>query len=113
MEIKHKDGTFQVNLIDYGTKDWQSVDKVFVIDGFRYKFPIHRPSDRLDFNKELEDLLREAPTSKMNFRIDTLIHRFVVKELLDTNIHQQNVEQSKELQSNGININIVSEINRV
>ena len=108
MEIKHKDGTFQVNLIDYGTKDCQSVDKVFVIDGFRYKFPIHRPSDRLDFNKELKDLLSEAPSSKMNFRIDTLIHRFVVKELLDTNIHQQTVEQSKEL-----NINVVSEINRV
>ena len=113
MEIKHKDGTFEVNLIDYGTKDCQSVDRIFVIDGFRYKFPIHRPSDRLDFNKELKDLLSEAPSSKMNFRIDTLIHRFVVKELLDTNIHQQNVEQSKELQSNGININIVSEINRV
>ena len=44
----------------------------------------------------------------MNFRIDTLIHRFVVKELLDTRIHQQTVEQSK-----GLNINIVSEINRV
>ena len=108
MEIKHKDGNFQVNLIDYGTKDCQSVDKVFVIDGFRYKFPIHRPSDRLDFNKELKDLLSEAPSSKMNFRIDTLIHRFVVKELLDTRIHQQTVEQSK-----GLNINIVSEINRV
>ena len=108
MEIKHKDGTFEVNLIDYGTKDCQSVDKVFVIDGFRYKFPIHRPSDRLDFNKELKDLLSEAPSSKMNFRIDTLIHRFVVKELLDTRIHQQTVEQSK-----GLNINIVSEINRV
>ena len=108
MEIKHKDGTFQVNLIDYGTKDCQSVDKVFVIDGFRYKFPIHRPSDRLDFNKELKDLLSEAPSSKMNFRIDTLIHRFVVKELLDTSIHQQTVEQYK-----GLNINIVSEINRV
>ena len=108
MEIKHKDGTFQVNLIDYGTKDCQSVDKVFVIDGFRYKFPIHRPSDRLDFNKELKDLLSETPSSKMNFRIDTLIHRFVVKELLDTNIHQQTVEQYK-----GLNINIVSEINRV
>ena len=81
MEIKHKDGTFQVNLIDYGTKDCQDVDKVFIIDGFRYKFPIHRPSDKLDFNKELKDLLSEAPTSKMNFRIDTLIHRFVVKEL--------------------------------
>ena len=108
MEIKHKDGTFQVNLIDYGTKDCQSVDKVFVIDGFRYKFPIHRPSDRLDFNKELKDLLSETPSSKMNFRIDTLIHRFVVKELLDTRIHQQTVEQSK-----GLNINIVSEINRV
>lgn len=107
MEIKHKDGTFQVNLIDYGTKDCQDVDKVFVIDGFRYKFPIHRPSDKLDFNKELEDLLSEAPTSKMNFRIDTLIHRFVVKELLDTNIHQENVEQSKEL-----NINVVSIIDR-
>ena len=108
MEFKHKDGTFQVNLIDYGTKDCQSVDKVFVIDGFRYKFPIHRPSDRLDFNKELKDLLSETPSSKMNFRIDTLIHRFVVKELLDTRIHQQTVEQSK-----GLNINIVSEINRV
>ena len=108
MEIKHKDGTFKVNLIDYGTKDCQSVDKVFVIDGFSYKFPIHRPSDRLDFNKELKDLLSEAPSSKMNFRIDTLIHRFVVKELLDTRIHQQTVEQSK-----GLNINIVSEINRV
>ena len=108
MEIKHKDGTFQVNLIDYGTKDCQSVDRIFVIDGFRYKFPIHRPSDRLDFNKELKDLLSEAPSSKMNFRIDTLIHRFVVKELLDTRIHQQTVEQSK-----GLNINIVSEINRV
>ena len=108
MEIKHKDGTFEVNLIDYGTKDCQSVDRIFVIDGFRYKFPIHRPSDRLDFNKELKDLLSEAPTSKMNFRIDTLIHRFVVKELLDTRIHQQTVEQSK-----GLNINIVSEINRV
>ena len=107
MEIKHKDGTFQVNLIDYGTKDCQDVDKIFVIDGFRYKFPIHRPSDKLDFNKELEDLLSEAPTSKMNFRIDTLIHRFVVKELLDTNIHQENVEQSKEL-----NINVVSIIDR-
>ncbi len=107
MEIKHKDGTFQVNLIDYGTKDCQHVDKVFVIDGFRYKFPIHSPSDKLDFNKELEDLLSEAPTSKMNFRIDTLIHRFVVKELLDTNIHQENVEQSKEL-----NINVVSIIDR-
>tara|TARA_R110002051_G_scaffold47428_1_gene93870 strand:- start:304 stop:639 length:336 start_codon:yes stop_codon:yes gene_type:complete len=107
MEIKHKDGTFQVNLIDYGTKDCQDVDKVFIIDGFRYKFPIHRPSDKLDFNKELEDLLSEAPTSKMNFRIDTLIHRFVVKELLDTNIHQENVEQSKEL-----NINVVSIIDR-
>lgn len=108
MEIKHKDGTFEVNLIDYGTKDCQSVDRIFVIDGFRYKFPIHRPSDRLDFNKELKDLLSEAPSSKMNFRIDTLIHRFVVKELLDTRIHQQTVEQSK-----GLNINIVSEINRV
>ena len=108
MEIKHKDGTFEVNLIDYGTKDCQSVDRIFVIDGFRYKFPIHRPSDRLDFNKELKDLLSEAPSSKMNFRIDTLIHRFVVKELLDTNIHQQTVEQYK-----GLNINIVSEINRV
>ena len=108
MEIKHKDGTFEVNLIDYGTKDCQSVDRIFVIDGFRYKFPIHRPSDRLDFNKELEDLLREAPTSKMNFRIDALLHRFVVKELLDTRIHQQTVEQSK-----GLNINVVSEINRV
>ena len=108
MEIKHKDGTFQVNLIDYGTKDCQSVDRIFVIDGFRYKFPIHRPSDRLDFNKELKDLLSEAPSSKMNFRIDTLIHRFVVKELLDTRIHQQTVEQSK-----GLNINVVSEINRV
>ena len=108
MEIKHKDGTFQVNLIDYGTKDCQSVDKVFVIDGFRYKFPIHRPSDGLDFNKELKDLLSEAPSSKMNFRIDTLIHRFVVKELLDTRIHQETVKQSK-----GLNINVVSEINRV
>ena len=108
MEIKHKDGTFEVNLIDYGTKDCQSVDRIFVIDGFRYKFPIHRPSDRLDFNKELKDLLSETPSSKMNFRIDTLIHRFVVKELLDTRIHQQTVEQSK-----GLNINIVSEINRV
>lgn len=108
MEIKHKDGTFEVNLIDYGTKDCQSVDRIFVIDGFRYKFPIHRPSDRLDFNKELKDLLSEAPSSKMNFRIDTLIHRFVVKELLDTRIHQQTVEQSK-----GLNINVVSEINRV
>ena len=108
MEIKHKDGTFEVNLIDYGTKDCQSVDRIFVIDGFRYKFPIHCPSDRLDFNKELKDLLSEAPSSKMNFRIDTLIHRFVVKELLDTRIHQQTVEQSK-----GLNINIVSEINRV
>ena len=108
MEINHKDGTFEVNLIDYGTKDCQSVDRIFVIDGFRYKFPIHRPSDRLDFNKELKDLLSEAPSSKMNFRIDTLIHRFVVKELLDTRIHQQTVEQSK-----GLNINVVSEINRV
>ena len=108
MEIKHKDGTFEVNLIDYGTKDCQSVDRIFVIDGFRFKFPIHRPSDRLDFNKELKDLLSEAPSSKMNFRIDTLIHRFVVKELLDTRIHQQTVEQSK-----GLNINVVSEINRV
>ena len=108
MEIKHKDGTFEGNLIDYGTKDCQSVDRIFVIDGFRYKFPIHRPSDRLDFNKELKDLLSEAPSSKMNFRIDTLIHRFVVKELLDTRIHQQTVEQSK-----GLNINVVSEINRV
>jgi len=108
MEIKHKDGTFEVNLIDYGTKDCQSVDRIFVIDGFRYKFPIHRPSDKLDFNKELKDLLSEAPTSKMNFRIDTLIHRFVVKELLDTRIHQENVKQRK-----GLNINIVSEINRV
>tara|TARA_Y100000361_G_scaffold912_1_gene738 strand:- start:29 stop:355 length:327 start_codon:yes stop_codon:yes gene_type:complete len=108
MEIKHKDGTFEVNLIDYGTKDCQSVDRIFVIDGFRYKFPIHRPSDRLDFNKELKDLLSEAPSSKMNFRIDTLIHRFVVKELLDTRIHQENVKQRK-----GLNINIVSEINRV
>ena len=108
MEIKHKDGTFEVNLIDYGTKDCQSVDRIFVIDGFRYKFPIHRPSDRLDFNKELEDLLSEAPSSKMNFRIDTLIHRFVVKELLDTRIHQENVKQRK-----GLNINIVSEINTV
>ena len=108
MEIKHKDGTFEVNLIDYGTKDCQSVDRIFVIDGFRYKFPIHRPSDRLDFNKDLKDLLSETPSSKMNFRIDTLIHRFVVKELLDTNIHQQTVEQYK-----GLNINIVSEINRV
>ena len=108
MEIKHKDGTFEVNLIDYGTKDCQSVDRIFVIDGFRYKFPIHRPSDRLDFNKELKDLLSETPSSKMNFRIDTLIHRFVVKELLDTRIHQQTVEQSK-----GLNINVVSEINRV
>tara|TARA_R100000234_G_C4917734_1_gene142738 strand:+ start:308 stop:634 length:327 start_codon:yes stop_codon:yes gene_type:complete len=108
MEIKHKDGTFEVNLIDYGTKDCQSVDRIFVIDGFRYKFPIHRPSDKLDFNKELKDLLSEAPSSKMNFRIDTLIHRFVVKELLDTRIHQENVKQSK-----GLNINIVSEINRV
>ena len=108
MEIKHKDGTFEVNLIDYGTKDCQSVDRIFVIDGFRYKFPIHRPSDKLDFNKELKDLLSEAPTSKMNFRIDTLIHRFVVKELLDTRIHQENVKQRK-----GLNINIVNEINRV
>tara|TARA_Y100001938_G_C7978098_1_gene372879 strand:- start:207 stop:533 length:327 start_codon:yes stop_codon:yes gene_type:complete len=108
MEIKHKDGTFEVNLIDLGTKDCQSVDRIFVIDGFRYKFPIHRPSDKLDFNKELKDLLSEAPSSKMNFRIDTLIHRFVVKELLDTRIHQENVKQSK-----GLNINIVSEINRV
>ena len=107
MEIKYKDDTFQVNLIDYGTKDCQSVDKVFIIDGFRYKFPIHRSSDKLDFNKELEDLLSEAPTSKMNFRIDTLIHRFVVKELLDTNIHQQTVEQSKEL-----NMNLISTIDR-
>ena len=108
MEIKHKDGTFEVNLIDYGTKDCQSVDRIFVIDGFRYKFPIHRPSDKLDFNKELKDLLSEAPSSKMNFRIDTLIHRFVVKELLDTRIHQENVKQSK-----GLNINIVNEIHRV
>jgi hypothetical protein len=108
MEIKHKDGTFQVNLIDYGTKDCQNVDKVFVIDGFRYKFPIHRSSDRLDFNKELEDLLREAPTSKMNFRIDSLIHRFVVKELLDSGIHKQTVEQSK-----GLNINSLTIIDRV
>ena len=108
MEIKHKDGTFEVNLIDYGTKDCQSVDRIFVIDGFRYKFPIHRPSDRLDFNKELKDLLSEAPSSKMNFRIDSLIHRFVVKELLDTGIHQEIVKQSKRL-----NINIVNEINRV
>tara|TARA_R100001230_G_C5503654_1_gene46758 strand:- start:59 stop:385 length:327 start_codon:yes stop_codon:yes gene_type:complete len=108
MEIKHKDGTFEVNLIDYGTKDCQSVDRIFVIDGFRYKFPIHRPSDRLDFNKELKDLLSEAPSSKMNFRIDTLIHRFVVKELLDTRIHQEIVKQSK-----GLNINIVNEIHRV
>ena len=108
MEIKHKDGTFEVNLIDYGPKDCQSGDRIFVIDGFRYKFPIHRPSDRLDFNKELKDLLSEAPSSKMNFRIDTLIHRFVVKDLLDTRIHQQTVEQSK-----GLNINVVSEINRV
>ena len=108
MEIKHKDGTFEVNLIDYGTKDCQSVDRIFVIDGFRYKFPIHRPSDKLDFNKELKDLLSEAPTSKMNFRIDTLIHRFVVKELLDTNIHQENVKQSK-----GKNLNILSIIDRV
>jgi len=107
MEIKYKDDTFQVNLIDYGTKDCQEVDRIFIIDGFRYKFPIHRPSDRLDFNKELEDLLREAPTSKMNFRIDSLIHRFVVKEILDTNIHQENVKQSK-----GLNINIVSIIDR-
>ena len=108
MEIKHKDGTFEVNLIDYGTKDCQSVDRIFVIDGFRYKFPIHRPSDKLDFNKELKDLLSEAPSSKMNFRIDSLIHRFVVKELLDTGIHQEIVKQSKRL-----NINIVNEINRV
>lgn len=108
MEIKYKDETFQVNLIDYGTKDCQSVNRIFVIDGFRYKFPIHRPSDRLDFNKELKDLLSEAPSSKMNFRIDSLIHRFVVKELLDTNIHQEIVKQSKRL-----NINIVNEINRV
>ena len=107
MEIKYKDDTFQVNLIDYGTKDCQEVNRIFVIDGFRYKFPIHRPSDRLDFNKELEDLLREAPSSKMNFRIDSLIHRFVVKEILDTNIHQENVKQSK-----GLNINIVSIIDR-
>ncbi len=107
MEIKYKDDTFQVNLIDYGTKDCQNVDKVFVIDGFRYKFPIHRSSDRLDFNKELEDLLSQAPSSKMNFRIDSLIHRFVVKEILDTNIHQENVKQSK-----GLNINIVSIIDR-
>ena len=107
MEIKYKDDTFQVNLIDYGTKDCQEVDRIFVIDGFRYKFPIHRSSDRLDFNKELEDLLREAPSSKMNFRIDSLIHRFVVKEILDTNIHQENVKQSK-----GLNINIVSIIDR-
>ena len=108
IEIKYKDETFQVNLIDYGTKDCQSVNRIFVIDGFRYKFPIHRPSDRLDFNKELEDLLSEAPSSKMNFRIDSLIHRFVVKELLDSGIHQENVKQSK-----GLNINVVSEINRV
>ena len=108
MEIKHKDGTFEVNLIDYGTKDCQSVNRIFVIDGFRYKFPIHRSSDRLDFNKELKDLLSEAPSSKMNFRIDSLIHRFVVKELLDTGIHQEIVKQSKRL-----NINIVNEINRV
>ena len=108
MEIKYKDETFQVNLIDYGTKDCQSVNRIFVIDGFRYKFPIHRSSDRLDFNKELKDLLSEAPSSKMNFRIDSLIHRFVVKELLDTGIHQEIVKQSKRL-----NINIVNEINRV
>ena len=108
IEIKYKDETFQVNLIDYGTKDCQSVNRIFVIDGFRYKFPIHRPSDRLDFNKELKDLLSEAPSSKMNFRIDSLIHRFVVKELLDTRIHQETVKQSK-----GLNINVVSEINRV
>ena len=38
IEIKYKDETFQVNLIDYGTKDCQSVDRIFVIDGFRYKF---------------------------------------------------------------------------
>ncbi len=108
MEIKYKDDTFQVNLIDYGTKDCQEVNRIFVIDGFRYKFPIHRPSDRLDFNKELEDLLREAPTSKMNFRIDSLIHRFVVKELLDSGIHKQTVEQSK-----GLNINSLTIIDRV
>lgn len=108
MEIKHKDGTFEVNLIDYGTKDCQSVDRIFVIDGFRYKFPIHRPSDRLDFNKELKDLLNEAPSSKMNFRIDTLIYRFVAKELLDTRIHQENVKQSK-----GKNLNILTIIDRV
>ena len=108
MEIKYKDDTFQVNLIDYGTKDCQEVDRIFIIDGFRYKFPIHRPSDRLDFNKELEDLLREAPTSKMNFRIDSLIHRFVVKEILDTNIHQENVKQSK-----GLNINSLTIIDRI
>ena len=108
MEIKYKDDTFQVNLIDYGTKDCQEVDRIFVIDGFRYKFPIHRSSDRLDFNKELEDLLREAPTSKMNFRIDSLIHRFVVKELLDSGIHKQTVEQSK-----GLNINSLTIIDRV
>ena len=108
MEIKYKDDTFQVNLIDYGTKDCQEVDRIFIIDGFRYKFPIHRPSDRLDFNKELEDLLREAPTSKMNFRIDSLIHRFVVKELLDSGIHKQTVEQSK-----GLNINSLTIIDRV
>ena len=110
MEIKYKDETFQVNLIDYGTKDCQSVNRIFVIDGFRYKFPIHRPSDRLDFNKELKDLLSEAPSSKMNFRIDSLIHRFVVKELLDSGIHQENVKQSKR---RDLNINVVSEINRV
>jgi len=108
IEIKYKDDTFQVNLIDYGTKDCQSVNRIFVIDGFRYKFPIHRSSDRLDFNKELEDLLREAPTSKMNFRIDSLIHRFVVKELLDSGIHKQTVEQSK-----GLNINSLTIIDRV
>ena len=108
MEIKYKDDTFQVNLIDYGTKDCQNVDKVFVIDGFRYKFPIHRSSDRLDFNKELEDLLSQAPSSKMNFRIDSLIHRFVVKELLDSGIHKQTVEQSK-----GLNINSLTIIDRV
>ena len=107
IEIKHKDGTFQVNQIDLGTKDCQEVNRIFVIDGFRYQFSIHRPSDRLDFNKELEDLLREAPTSKMNFRIDALLHRFVVKELLDSGIHKKTVEQSK-----GLNINVVSTIDR-
>ena len=45
--------------------------------------------------------------------VNNVIGDFLDGELLDTNFHQQNVEQSKELQSNGININIVSEINRV